>query len=218
MYKNYPETMSSFALSSVAAVGSPAKLRAHLAGLNEDQLLDVAYRLHLLSRKNASPAGSGDDVPYSRSFLEEIIVSHHALQKNELDGVNALSLYPTEALLWDETVLPLTELAADAVLALPKLNLQFLTFQDYLLRSFTLFRLESAYEIREDITDAVNRIAPKKTYDYSSGVRVEKLEFQGWSRMALPVRALCLHLCMMVPGKGLGSLFALSSRRWEGFT
>jgi intron-binding protein aquarius len=155
--------------------------------LNQEQLLDVAYRLHLLARASASPAGSGDDLPYSRSFLEEIIVSHHALQKNELEGINALSLYPTESLLWDETMLPLTELASDAVLALPKLNLQFLTFQDYLLRSFTLFRLESAYEIREDITDAVNRIGPKKTYDYATGVRVEKLEFQGWSRMALPV-------------------------------
>jgi intron-binding protein aquarius len=39
------------------------------------------------------------------------------------------------------------------VLALPKLNLQFLTFHDYLLRSFNLFRLESAYEIRQDMVD-----------------------------------------------------------------
>ena len=31
----------------------------------------------------------------------------------------------------------------DTVLALPKLNLQFLTFHDYLLRCFNLFRLES---------------------------------------------------------------------------
>jgi len=29
------------------------------------------------------------------------------------------------------------------VLALPKLNLQFLTFHDYLLRNFNLFRLEA---------------------------------------------------------------------------
>jgi intron-binding protein aquarius len=31
------------------------------------------------------------------------------------------------------------------VLALPKLNLQFLTFYDYLLKNFTLYRLESTY-------------------------------------------------------------------------
>ena len=37
------------------------------------------------------------------------------------------------------------------MLALPKLNLQYLTFHDYLLRNFNLFRLESTYEIRQDV-------------------------------------------------------------------
>lgn len=36
----------------------------------------------------------------------------------------------------------------EACLALPKLNLQFLTFHDYLLRNFNLFRLEATYEVR----------------------------------------------------------------------
>ena len=49
----------------------------------------------------------------------------------------------------------------DRVLALPKLNLQFLTFTDYLLRAFKLFRLESAYEIREDVNDAARRLQPR---------------------------------------------------------
>lgn len=45
-------------------------------------------------------------------------------------------------------------------LALPKLNLQFLTLHDYLLRNFNLFRLESTYEIRQDIEDVVWRMKP----------------------------------------------------------
>lgn len=36
----------------------------------------------------------------------------------------------------------------ESPLALPKLNLQFLTAHDYLLRNFHLFRLEAAYEVR----------------------------------------------------------------------
>ena len=36
--------------------------------------------------------------------------------------------------------------APSACLALPKLNLQFLTLHDYLLRNFNLFRLESTCE------------------------------------------------------------------------
>ncbi len=43
-------------------------------------------------------------------------------------------------------------------MALPKLNLQFLTFHDYLLRNFNLFRLEATYEIREDISDVIGRV------------------------------------------------------------
>lgn len=68
-------------------------------------------------------------------------------------------------------------------LALPKLNLQFLTIHDYLLRNFTLFRLESSYEIRQDIEDVVKRLAPR--LDYPD----RKTEFAGWARMAIPVEA-----------------------------
>lgn len=49
--------------------------------------------------------------------------------------------------------------AGENCLALPKLNLQFLTFHDYLLRNFNLFRLEATYEIREDISDVIGRVA-----------------------------------------------------------
>lgn len=41
---------------------------------------------------------------------------------------------------------------------MPKLNLQFLTAHDYLLRNFNLFRLEATYEIREDLADVLSRI------------------------------------------------------------
>lgn len=49
--------------------------------------------------------------------------------------------------------------AGETCLALPKLNLQFLTAHDYLLRNFSLFRLEATYEIREDIADVLSRVA-----------------------------------------------------------
>ena len=48
--------------------------------------------------------------------------------------------------------------AGESCLALPKLNLQFLTAHDYLLRNFSLFRLEATYEIREDLSDVLARM------------------------------------------------------------
>ena len=49
--------------------------------------------------------------------------------------MNELPLYPNEALLWDENLVPLGQFYGGKVMALPKLNLQFLTSHDYLLRS-----------------------------------------------------------------------------------
>lgn len=68
-------------------------------------------------------------------------------------------------------------IAGDDVLALPKLNLQFLSFYDYLLRCFTLYRLESAYEIRADIVDAVKRSewGMRMSWTPSRGVRFHLL-------------------------------------------
>lgn len=54
-----------------------------------------------------------------------------------------MPLYPTESVIWDENVVPTSYFSGEGCLALPKLNLQFLTLHDYLLRNFNLFRLES---------------------------------------------------------------------------
>lgn len=53
-------------------------------------------------------------------------------------------------ILWDEFLVP-SEMYTDGCLALPKLNLQFLTMFDYLLRNLNLFHMESTYEIRQVI-------------------------------------------------------------------
>lgn len=88
-------------------------------------------------------------------------------------------------------------------LALHKLNLQYLTLYDYLLRNFSLFRLESTCndffvirtfsdyifvvflfsdEIRQDVEDILFRMKPWKHEQADSDV-----VFGGWARMALPI-------------------------------
>lgn len=92
-----------------------------------------------------------------------------------------MPLYPTEDIIWDENVVPNEYFSGDACLALPKLNLQFLTLHDYLYRNFNLFRLESTYEIRQDIEDAVIRMLPWQSEE-------GEVVFGGWARMALPIQ------------------------------
>lgn len=62
---------------------------------------------------------------------------------SQLDALNEMPLYPTDDIIWDENIVPTEYFSGEGCLALPKLNLQFLTLHDYLLRNFNLFRLES---------------------------------------------------------------------------
>ncbi len=68
-----------------------------------------------------------------------------------------MSHVPSQSLLFDQHQVPSQNYTGEGCLALPKLNLQFLTFHDYLLRNFNLFRLESTYQIREDIAMTIKR-------------------------------------------------------------
>ena len=83
------------------------------------------------------------------------------------------------------SVHPVPVFAGTSVLAMPKLNLQFLTVYDYLLRSFKLFRLESAYQIRMDLVDAIRHMKPRRLEDGSTAMG-------GWARMALPLKSFTL--------------------------
>ncbi|KAF5742437.1 intron-binding protein aquarius [Tripterygium wilfordii] len=114
-------------------------------------------------------------------FLVEVMVSFFEKQQSQKEAINALPLYPNEQIMWDENLVPSINYSGEGCLALPKLNLQFLTLHDYLLRNFNLFRLESTYEIREDIQEAVPHLL---AYINNEG----EAAFRGWSRMAVPIR------------------------------
>ncbi len=91
--------------------------------------------------------------------------------------------------------------SGEGCLALPKLHLQFLTLHDYLLRNFNLFRLESTYEIRQDIEDAVSRMKPWKAEDGSCYFGGTVVPF-----IPIPV-LLTAHQCQGVADKWPGVKF-----------
>src|SRR5690349_19632233 len=105
----------------------------------------------------------------------EVINSLFERRISQLQAINDMAIYPTEGLLWNDNVIPSDEYNGERPLALPKLNLQFLTFYDYLLRNYDLFRLESTYEIRGDVEDAVRRCNPRK----DSSIK-NRVVWNGW--------------------------------------
>jgi len=118
-------------------------------------------------------------------LLLEIIVSRLERPGFQQDEIEKMPLYPTEELVWDPHLVPEEHYAGDYSLALPKLNLQFLTIHDYLLRNFNLFRLESTYEIRENLHDQLPRT--KAVQDPNVEGRTQ---FNGKARMCLPMASI----------------------------
>ncbi|EPS73528.1 hypothetical protein M569_01225, partial [Genlisea aurea] len=172
-FKKIPK-FRELALANVGAISTRADLAKKLSALSPDELRDlVCCELKLIQKSD----------PWSErvDFLTEVMVSFFEKRQSQKEAINALPLYPNERIMWDESLVPSMNYSGEGCLALPKLNLQFLTLHDYLLRNFNLFRLESTYEIREDIQEAVPHLL---SYINSEG----ETAFRGWSRMAVPIK------------------------------
>uniref|UniRef100_A0A8C5CNP2 Intron-binding protein aquarius n=1 Tax=Gadus morhua TaxID=8049 RepID=A0A8C5CNP2_GADMO len=175
-FAHFPELLD-FALSNVASVDTRESLTKQFGRLSPDTLHRVASYLCLLPEL---PEGQG--TTFEMTVLLELLVSRHERRISQIEQLNQMPLYPTEKIIWDENIVPTEYYSGEGCLALPKLNLQFLTLHDYLLRNFNLFRLESTYEIRQDIEDVVARMKPWQS-EYGSTV------FGGWARMAQNITA-----------------------------
>ncbi|KAB0406793.1 hypothetical protein E2I00_014852, partial [Balaenoptera physalus] len=167
-FAHFPE-LYDFALSNVAEVDTRESLIKFFGPLSSNTLHQVASYLCLLPT-----LPKGEDTTSDKEFLLELLVSRHERRISQIQQLNQMPLYPTEKIIWDENIVPTEYYSGEGCLALPKLNLQFLTLHDYLLRNFNLFRLESTYEIRQDIEDSS---------EYGGVV------FGGWARMAQPIVA-----------------------------
>ncbi|XP_034941084.1 RNA helicase aquarius [Chelonus insularis] len=177
VFAKFPD-LRNFALANVASVDTREALQKHFGSLSQEKLKAVACYLNLVP-----PDERANDENWYRldmDFLQELLISRHERRASQLEELNEMPLYPTEEVIWNESIVPTEYFSGEGCLALPKLNLQFLTLHDYLLRNFNLFRLESTYEIRQDIEDSVSRLSPWKAED--GGVY-----FGGWARMAQPI-------------------------------
>ena len=173
VFVKYQE-LHNFALATIASIEERDQLEKHFMSLSRETLYNVCEYLHLVPAKaEEEPI----DESFTHEFLSELVVSRHEKRDSQLEELNMMPLYPTEKFIWDEGAY----YQGETPLALPKLNLQFLTLHDYLLRNFKLFQLESTYEIRQDVEDVVARMQPWRAED-------GKTIFNGWARMSLPIQ------------------------------
>ena len=173
-YHLFPEKISRIYLKNISLIDNRENLKDMLDCLEGNELYNFIKHLNLLTYK---------DEFYSKKkeLIYEIFLNKYERKLTVLENINNMSLYPNEKLIWDKESIPEEYLTSEKSLPIPKLNLQFLTHYDYLMRNFILFRFESIYEIRTDLEDTISRIHPQ--FDD----RGRFIEFDGWARMGIPV-------------------------------
>lgn len=169
-------------------------LRQALGGLSDADFTLLMHKMRLVDAHSRPET-------YMRSFLLAVLEEYLVVPADPLEELQSFPLYPTERVLWDFSRIPRSHsgLLSSPVLSLPKLQTRFLSFADYLWRNFELMRLESACEIRSDLTDVIRRVRPilrqalmadgeDQYMKEDAAGTVLKTEFSGWARMALEMQ------------------------------
>ncbi|KAF9315831.1 hypothetical protein BG003_002627 [Podila horticola] len=175
-FTHFKDELIDLAMSNLRSIEGRESLSGHFDRLTSEQLIELCTLLNIRTIKITDSS-----VPLERDMLQEVLLLRFEKRHSQIERINALPLYPDENALFEDAAVKEEMYNADRPLALPKLNLQFLTLHDYLLRNFNLFRLESNYEIRQDIEDAVKRLGPR------AGSVEGTTVFSGWSRVAAPI-------------------------------
>ncbi|KAI1823082.1 hypothetical protein F4861DRAFT_352363 [Xylaria intraflava] len=171
----FKEKLTVLALSNYASIDKRSELENLLDTLTDDEL---SHLLSLLELRTEYPESV--NVVIDRRFLMEILLSTFEKRKTFQETARNLSILPTEESLFDQSLLRTDSYDGSRPLALPKLKLQYLSVGDFLWRALVLYRCESFYGIRKDISDVLRRLKPEVRRSGETG-------FAGSSRMALPI-------------------------------
>ncbi|KAK4138179.1 P-loop containing nucleoside triphosphate hydrolase protein [Trichocladium antarcticum] len=173
--KYFKEKLTVLALSNYASIDKRTELEGLLQALTDEDLEQLTA---LLGLRTTYPESSR--IPVDRRFWIEVLLSTFERRKTFQEAARDLSVLPTEETLFDIGLGRTDHYDGSRPLALPKLNLQYLSVGDFLWRAMVLYRCESFYAIRQDIEDALTRLKPDNR-------RTGLTTFSGFSKMALAI-------------------------------
>lgn len=173
--KHFRSKLTVLALSNYAAIDERKELENTLLPLTDEELGELVA---LLDLRTSYPDST--KLKIDRRFLTEVLLSTFERRKTFQETARDMSNMPTEQTIFSESLSRTETYDASRPLALPKLNLQYLSVGDFLWRSLVLYRCESFYGIRQDIEDVLRRMRPEPT-------KSEETSFQGFSKLALPI-------------------------------
>ena len=173
--KLHPEKLKILILANYGSLAQRDELISHLEALTDAEIVELCQGLGLRTQYPEKSL-----IVQDRPFFLETLVFYTERKPFYTDTVQLdIPIHPTERTLYDKSLLRTDDYNGSRPLAIPKLNLQYLTVGDFLWRSFTLYRSEAFFEIRKHVEDTIKRLQPRP----QGGTT----RFDGFSRMAIPI-------------------------------
>ena len=179
--ENFGDKLKLLGVSNYKGVGDRAELKSHLDTLSEEELQRLPT---LLGFRVEYPSSSG--IKIDSAFIMEVLLSSFERRNTFRDVIRDSRLLPTEETLYEPGLVRNETYNVSTPLAIPKLNLQYLTMGDFLWRSFILSKAEAFYQIRRDLEDTASRLRVRQ--DLSTG----RQRFEGSLRLSLPINKLAI--------------------------
>ncbi|RVX73920.1 hypothetical protein B0A52_02810 [Exophiala mesophila] len=175
-FQHFEGKLKVLALSNYGSIDNRKDLESHFTNLDDTELQQLCA---LLGFRTSYPNSTG--LQADRNVLLETLLSSFSKSRNFQELITRLSVLPTESTLYDPSLLRNDHYDGSKPLALPKLNLQYLTLSDFLWRAFQLYQAEAYYGIRKDMESIVRRLKAKPSREPG------KTMFDGFSKMAMAV-------------------------------
>lgn len=172
--KQQPDKLKILVLTNYGSLAQREELLGHTKALNDAEFVELCHLLDLRTNYSDNSA-----VVLDRAFFDEVLASHIESNPFYSETIRETALLPTEQSLYELSALRTDSYDGSRPLAIPKINLQYLTLGDFLHRSFTLYRSEAFYEVRKHLEDTLKRLQPRS----QSGT----VRWDGFSRMAIPI-------------------------------
>ena len=167
----HPDKLKILILANYGSLGQRDELIGHLETLTDAEIVELCQELRIRTSYSEKSLLVQD-----RQFWIETLV--FSIERKPLyyeQMQHDFPILPTEQRLYQPSLLRPEEYNGSRPLAIPKLNLQYLTVGDFLWRSFVLYRSEAFYEIRKHLEDTIKRLQPRR--------QGTTTRFDGFSRM-----------------------------------
>lgn len=158
----------------MASIETRENLVWHFKPLSEQILVQLCKCLEI----RFEPINQSIGVDLKEYLINALVIKYEKPQKLA-EQINKQPLYPDENVIFDSAMTQ--ENPYDRPLPFARLNLQFLTMNDYLYRNYILLQQESTYKIRKNIVDVVRRLSPQVKFPEFTTI------FTSWARMATTI-------------------------------